>query len=144
VLVRLLGSSLGHASLGRRRRRSLRAVRDPLKSQKTATAPKVPRSNIWRDAAGTLAAVFTFVGRTGGALDAECGSALTSKLASGAADAVTNEDDVGPLAENPPDESGQRSATADLRTSGDALFDRLSSGPLRATDVAGADRPGFS
>ena len=141
MLVRLPGSPLGHASPGRRRR-SLRAIRDPLKSQETATAPKLPRSNIWREAAGTLAAVFTFVGATGGALDAEYGSTLTSNLAS-AADAVTNEDDVGPLAENAPDEFGQRSATADLRTSGDGLFDRLSSKPLKASDVIGADRPSF-
>jgi hypothetical protein len=157
MLVRLVGSSLGHASelgMGRRRRRRLRAVRDPPRSQETATAPKVPKSNIWSEAVGTLAAVFTFVGATGGAFtfvgatggasDAEYGSALTSKLATGAADAITNEDDAGLLAEeNAPVRSGQRETTAESTVSGEALFDRVCSGPLRETDVIGVDRAGL-
>jgi hypothetical protein len=113
----------------------------------------VPKSNIWSEAVGTLAAGFTFVGATGaaftvgaagGASEAEYGSALTSKLSFGAADAITNEDDVGLLAEeNSPDKSGQRETTAEWTVSGETLFDRLCSGPLRLPDVVGADRAGF-
>jgi hypothetical protein len=147
MLVRLVGCSSGRTgerSTGRRRRRSIRAVRDPLKSQEMATAPKVPTSSIRSEPVGTLAAGFALVGATEGASDAEYGSALTSKLAFGAADAITSEADVGPLAkETAPDRSGQRAITAESTLSAEAFFDRLSSGTLRLADVVGVDRPGF-
>jgi hypothetical protein len=126
--------------MGRRRRRRLRAVRDPPRSQETATAPNVPKSNIWSEAVGTLAAAFTFVCLTGGAVGAEYGSVLTSKLASGAADAITNEADLGLSSEeNSLARSGQRETTAEPTVSDEALLDGLHSGPFGLPDRAGMD-----
>jgi hypothetical protein len=148
MLVRLVGSSR-ELSMGRRLRRRLLAVREPPRSQQTATAPKVPKSNIWSEAVGTLAAVFTFVGATGGASTVgatggasgvEYGSSRTSKLPSGAADAITNEADLSLFSEEKsPVKSGQREATAEPTVSDEALFDGLCSGPFGLPDGAGMD-----
>src|SRR4030088_1432182 len=108
-------------------------------SHETAIAPNVPKSNIPREAGVPIADVSTLVGAAGGTLDVKSVSALASKLASGAADATTNEGDIGRSVaeENTPVGSGQREATGDRAVSGEALFDSFCSAPLGSTAVAG-------
>src|SRR5258708_2857266 len=108
-------------------------------SDKTAIAPNVPKSNIWREAGVPIADVSTLVGTTGGTLGVKSVSALASKLVSGAADATTNEGDIG-RSVNTPVGSGQREATGDCAVSGEALFDSFCSAPLGSTEVAGVFR----
>src|ERR1700730_1761838 len=111
-------------------------------SDKTAIVPNVPKNNVWREAGVPIADVSTLVGATGGTLGVKSVSALASKLASGAADATTNEGDIGRSVaeENTPVGSGQREATGDCAVSEEALFDSLCSAPLGSTEVAGVFR----